>query len=74
MKREDVVNKRFSRSFIGYDTAEVDAFLDELIQDMDAMYKARELDAVRIKTLIEEVKRRQPQRPETKEDPSWPED
>lgn len=73
MKREDVINKRFSRAFFGYDVAEVDAFLDELIRDMDAMYKARELDAVRIKTLIDEVKKRQPGIA-TESDPSWPKD
>jgi len=31
MRTEDIINKIFSRSFMGYDMEQVDAFLDELI-------------------------------------------
>lgn len=53
-----MINKRFSHSFYGYDMREVDEFLDELIRDIDALYKAKELDTVRIRTLLTELDKR----------------
>ena len=35
MRTEDIVNKIFSRSFMGYDMEQVDAFLDELIDSIE---------------------------------------
>ena len=35
MKISDIVNKEFSRSFMGYDMREVDCFLDEIIEQME---------------------------------------
>ena len=34
MECEDIINKKFNRSFIGYDIGQVDAFLDELYSEM----------------------------------------
>ena len=35
MKISDIVNKEFSRSFMGYDMREVDYFLDEIIEQLE---------------------------------------
>ncbi len=35
----DIQNKIFSKSFSGYDKAEVDAFLDEILADYEVLYK-----------------------------------
>lgn len=37
----DIIKKRFSRSFAGYDIREVDLFLDEIIDRMEAYEKER---------------------------------
>ena len=37
MRTEDIVNKVFTRSFMGYDIEEVDRFLDELIDQLERM-------------------------------------
>ena len=37
MECEDIINKKFNRSFIGYDIGQVDAFLDELYSEMQAL-------------------------------------
>jgi len=37
MRTEDIVNKVFTRSFMGYDIEEVDRFLDELIDQLECM-------------------------------------
>jgi len=58
MKREDIVNKRFGRAFWGYDIRQVDEFLDEVTVALEGYEKGRELDLVRIKTLITELERR----------------
>lgn len=35
MNRNDIINKKFSHSFTGYDISEVDLFLDEIINEFD---------------------------------------
>lgn len=37
----DIIKKKFSRSFAGYDIREVDLFLDEIIDRMEAYEKER---------------------------------
>ncbi len=58
MKREDVIKKRFARSFCGYNMREVDEFLDELIAELDMLHKVKELDTVRIRTLLDKLEHR----------------
>lgn len=41
IKTSDIVNKVFNRAFMGYDIREVDAFLDELIEELEALQKDR---------------------------------
>lgn len=36
---KDILNKQFKRSFRGFDIEEVDAFLDQIMQDYDAFQK-----------------------------------
>ena len=36
MNRKDIINKKFSHSFTGYDISEVDLFLDEIIREFDS--------------------------------------
>lgn len=59
VNRDDVINKRFSRSFCGYNMREVDEFLDELINELDALHQLKQMDTVRIRTLLNELERRQ---------------
>ena len=41
IKTSDIVNKVFNRAFMGYDIREVDAFLDELIEELEALQRDR---------------------------------
>jgi len=41
IKTSDIVNKVFNRAFMGYDIREVDAFLDELIEELETLQKER---------------------------------
>ena len=41
IKTSDIVNKVFNRAFMGYDIREVDAFLDELIEELESLQKDR---------------------------------
>ncbi len=59
INKDDIINKRFSRSFRGYDIKEVDMFLDMLIKEFERIDYEREIAAVRIKTLLDEVERLQ---------------
>ena len=42
MKRIEIINKEFPHAFWGYDVAEVDLFLDEIIREFDRLHN--ELD------------------------------
>ena len=35
MRIDDIINKNFSRSFMGYDIEQVDGFLDEMIEALE---------------------------------------
>lgn len=39
---QDILNKEFEKKFKGYDTQEVDIFLDEVIKEFDALTKERD--------------------------------
>ena len=43
MQIQEIVNRKFSRAFQGYDIGEVDAFLDEIIRDMERMEQELQL-------------------------------
>lgn len=38
----EIANKNFRRSFLGYDMEQVDAFLDEILVEMDKMQQERQ--------------------------------
>ena len=59
MECEDIINKKFNRSFIGYDIGQVDAFLDELYSEMQAL-KA-ELEMLRTDSKTPKTKQSQHQ-------------
>ncbi len=40
MKRKNIIDKKFSSSFSGYDRDEVDSFLDEIIREFEKREKA----------------------------------
>ncbi|PWM01581.1 MAG: hypothetical protein DBY06_05290 [Clostridiales bacterium] len=54
---QEIVNRKFSRAFQGYDIGEVDAFLDEIIRDMERMEQELQLLELRNKMLLEELAR-----------------
>ena len=39
---KQILDKEFNKKFKGYDTEEVDVFLDEIIKDFDALIKEKE--------------------------------
>ncbi|MBO4384781.1 MAG: DivIVA domain-containing protein [Clostridia bacterium] len=47
MERDDVINKVFPHSLFGYDPVAVDAFLDEVIRELDR--KNNTIDVLRLK-------------------------
>ncbi|MDO4568179.1 MAG: DivIVA domain-containing protein [Clostridia bacterium] len=62
MKREDIVNKRFSRMVFGYSPMQVDAFLDEIVLSLeedcargDAEFVARDVELARLKAALARV-------------------
>ncbi len=55
MQIQEIVNRKFSRAFQGYDIGEVDAFLDEIIRDMERMEQELQLLELRNKMLLEEL-------------------
>lgn len=42
MNRDEIINKKFSRAFIGYDIGQVDAFLDALADELSALTEETE--------------------------------
>jgi len=38
----EIANKNFRRAFIGYDMEQVDAFLDEILAEMDKLQQERQ--------------------------------
>ncbi len=55
MNKDQIVNKQFSKAFLGYDVAEVDAFLDEIVRDNDRARQELDVARLRIKMLAEEL-------------------
>lgn len=72
----DIHNKEFSRSFRGYDEDEVDAFLDEVVNDYEQLIKEREelRDQVdRLQGELEEAGRKSARQAVLAEKPKEPE-
>ena len=57
IQTEDIVNKEFSRSFLGYDMQEVDVFLDSVIDRMETMERERDELAAAMEKLLKRVER-----------------
>ena len=57
MQIQEIVNRKFSRAFQCYDIGEVDAFLDEIIRDIERMEQELQLLELRNKMLLEELAR-----------------
>ncbi len=58
MDREKIINKHFHRAFLGYDAEEVDAFLDEILREMDRADQELGIARLRIRILLEELEAR----------------
>lgn len=57
MNRDVIINKAFTRAFLGYDAGEVDAFLDEIIREFDRIKQELDVARLRNKMLLEELER-----------------
>jgi DivIVA domain-containing protein len=57
MDSKDIISKKFSRVFRGYDIQEVDAFLDEVVRDYERYEKDNRLMVQRIQALLDEIDR-----------------
>ncbi len=55
MNKEKIVNKHFHRAILGYDVEEVDAFLDEVIRDMEHTEQELNVARLRIRILLGEL-------------------
>ena len=55
MKTSDIVNKEFSRSFMGYDMREVDCFLDEIIEQLETYERERQEMLTAMEYLLREL-------------------
>ncbi len=57
MNRDVIINKTFTRAFLGYDAEEVDSFLDEVIREFDRIKQELDVARLRNKMLLEELER-----------------
>lgn len=57
MNRSDIIHKKFSRAFRGYEPSEVDAFLDDIVREMDLLEQAVKLAETREELLESQLKR-----------------
>lgn len=57
IKTSDIVNKVFSKAFMGYDVREVDAFLDDIIDELERVTAERREMANVLESLMGEVER-----------------
>jgi len=57
LRADDIVNARFTKVFRGYDIQEVDLFLDEVIDTMDALEEERDTLLSQMEALLEELER-----------------
>jgi len=55
LKPKDIQSREFEIKLRGYDRAEVDDFLDEIIEDMSVLYKDNTELTARVKQLNEEI-------------------
>lgn len=55
MNRDVIINKTFTRAFLGYDAGEVDSFLDEVIREFDRIKQELDVARLRNKMLLEEL-------------------
>ena len=53
--KSKIANKKFNRSILGYDIAEVDTFLDELIREIDRSEQEAGVLRLRVKMLLDEL-------------------
>ena len=56
MNRNTIINKSFTRAFLGYDAAEVDSFLDDVIREFDTMRHELDVARLRNKMLLDELR------------------
>ncbi|MDO4571849.1 MAG: DivIVA domain-containing protein [Clostridia bacterium] len=57
MQIDDIVNKIFTRSFMGYDMREVDAFLDEIIDKLERYESERREMLTAMEYLLDKLER-----------------
>ncbi len=55
MQAQEIIGRKFSRSFRGYDIGEVDAFLDEILRDQERMEQEIQILEIRNRMLLEEL-------------------
>lgn len=55
MTNEELLNKKFSRVFSGYDIIEVDDFLDDVLRDFERRDNEKQHLEARVKVLTDEV-------------------
>lgn len=55
MTNDEIIQKNFSRAFRGYDIQEVDAFLDEIVRELELREQAYQMLGMRVKMLTDEV-------------------
>ena len=47
MNRNDIIKRKFSHSFFGYDVEDVDLFLDEVIREMDRIHNELDIETLK---------------------------
>lgn len=57
MQIDDIVNKEFSRSFMGYDMREVDSFLDDIIDKLERYESERREMLTAMEYLLDKLER-----------------
>lgn len=57
MNRDTIINKAFTRAFLGYDAGEVDSFLDEIVREFDRVKQELDVARLRNKMLLDELER-----------------
>ena len=47
MNRNDIIKRKFSHAFFGYDVEDVDLFLDEVIREMDRIHNELDIETLK---------------------------
>ena len=55
MTVKDILDKKFGRSFFGYDPQQVDGFLDDIIDQMEALERERQEMLTAMEYLLKEI-------------------